>query len=151
MACIFCEIVAARAPASVVLDEPDLLGIMDIFPWRPGHVLIIPRHHAVRVAELPHEVAAQLLGAGARVATALRASPLGCEDVHFLINDGPLAAQTVPHVHLHVVPRVRGDLWRLSARLLQQPVRRVLGAAPRAALDAQAEAIRAGLPRPNAP
>lgn len=151
MACIFCDIVDGRAPASRVLDEPDLIAFMDIYPWRPGHVLVVPRVHAERVDELPPAAAAALLGAGARIAAALRAGPLPCDDVHYLVNDGPAAAQTVPHVHLHVVPRVRGDLWRLGARLVQQPVRRALGAVPREILDRQAEALRAGLPRPNAP
>jgi diadenosine tetraphosphate (Ap4A) HIT family hydrolase len=151
MPCVFCEIVAGRAPASVVIDEPDVIAFMDIYPWRPGHVLVVPRAHAVRVADLPERAAACLLGVGARIASALRGSSIGCDDVHFLINDGPAAAQTVPHVHLHVVPRVRGDTWRLSARLVQQPVRRLLGATSRAVLDGQAGAIRAGLPAPNAP
>lgn len=142
---MFCEIAAGQAPASLVLDRGEILAFMDIHPWRPGHLLVVPRRHAVRVGDLTGEVAAALWSVGIELAAALRASNLGCDDVHLLVNDGPAAAQTVPHVHLHVVPRARGDLWRLGARLAQQPVRRLFGAVARDILDGHAEQIRAAL------
>jgi len=141
MGCIFCSIVEGRAEASVVLDDGDYLAFMDIYPFRPGHVLVIPKRHAQFVGELEPEEQARLFTTGARVAAALRASPVPSGDVHFLINDGPMANQTVPHVHLHVLPRRRGDLPRVLAALFKRPAVALLGQAPRAALDQQAAAI----------
>ena len=63
----------------------------------------------------------------------------------FAVNDGRAANQTVPHVHLHLLPRRRGDLGRLLLSLLQRPLVPVLRPAPRDRLDRQAAAIRAHL------
>ena len=76
MSCIFCAIVRGDAEASVVLDEGDYLAFMDIYPFLPGHVLIIPKRHAQYVGELEPSEQAALFTTGARVAAALRASPV---------------------------------------------------------------------------
>jgi histidine triad (HIT) family protein len=140
--CIFCEITAGRAAASVVLEEERALAFLDIHPFRPGHLLVVPRRHAVRIDELDGETADGLWRAARRLAAALRASELPCDDVHFLINDGPAASQSVPHVHLHVVPRRRGDGLRLLGHLVTRPLAPVLPPTPRPALDRVAASLR---------
>jgi diadenosine tetraphosphate (Ap4A) HIT family hydrolase len=143
--CIFCQIVAGAAPCSQVYEDDDFVSFMDIYPWRPGHTLIIPKQHAVRVAEMPDGVGERLFGVGLRIAAAVRASTIACDDVHFLINDGRAANQSVPHVHLHVLPRRRGDIGKLTLQLLKRPLVPILRPARRAVLDDQAAAIRAAL------
>ena len=143
--CIFCQIVEGAQPCSRVYEDDDFTSFMDIFPWRPGHVLIIPKRHAVRVADLPDGIGERLFGVGMRVAAAIRASTIACDDVHFLINDGSAANQSVPHAHLHVLPRRRGDIGRLALELLKRPLVPLLRPAPRALLDDQARAICAAL------
>jgi len=143
--CVFCAIAAGKAPASRIWEDDELIAFMDIHPWRPGHLLVIPRRHAQFVAELGDVAAGRLFAAGVRIAAAVRASGLPCDDVHFLVNDGPAANQTVPHLHLHVLPRRRGDLVRLAVSLLERPLAGLLPAAPRARLDDQAARIRAAL------
>jgi histidine triad (HIT) family protein len=147
MACVFCRIVAREAPASLVWEDADLLGFMDIHPWRDGHLLVIPRAHVQYCAELQPATQAALFAAGVKLGSALRASGLPCDDVHFLINDGRAANQSVPHVHLHVVPRSRGDLWKIGVKLLQQPLiaAGIRPPAARALLDEQAGRIRGAL------
>jgi diadenosine tetraphosphate (Ap4A) HIT family hydrolase len=147
MACVFCRIAAREAPASLVWEDTELLGFMDIHPWRDGHLLVIPRAHVQYCADLTPATQAALFAAGVRLGSALRASGLPCDDVHLLINDGRAANQSVPHVHLHVVPRTRGDLWRLGASLLRQPLiaAGLRPPAPRQQLDEQAEKIRAAV------
>jgi diadenosine tetraphosphate (Ap4A) HIT family hydrolase len=140
--CIFCEIVAGRAPASVVFEDDRFLALLDIHPMRPGHTLVIPRRHVVRLDELGADGLA-LFGFATRVARAVRAG-LPCDDVNLVLNDGPAANQTVPHAHVHVIPRRKGDLAALLGRLLVRPIQPKLGAAPRRELDAAAAAIRAG-------
>jgi histidine triad (HIT) family protein len=90
----------------LVLEEEDLLAFLDTRPLFPGHTLVVPRQHMATVADLPDALASALLAAGRRVAAAQR-SALGCAGTFFAIND--VVSQSVPHVHLHVVPRTRGD------------------------------------------
>jgi len=145
MDCIFCSIARGEAEASVVLDEGDHLAFMDIFPFLPGHVLVIPKRHVQYVHELEPAEQAALFTTGARVAAALRASSVPSDDVHFLINDGPIANQTVPHVHLHVLPRTRRDLPKVLRALAKRPVVALFDPAPRRELDTQAATIAAAL------
>ncbi|MGH9055398.1 MAG: HIT family protein [Acidimicrobiales bacterium] len=107
--CIFDQIVAGTLPAHVVLDEPGLLGFLDARPVFSGHTLVVPRDHLATIAEVPDEQLGPLLDAGRRVAAAQR-SALGADGTLFLLND--VVSQSVPHVHLHVVPRRRGDRLR---------------------------------------
>ncbi len=143
--CVFCAIVAGQLPASVVHEDARHLVFMDIYPWRPGHVLVIPKRHATRVVELDEGERAELFTLGARVADATRASGLRCDDLHLVINDGPASNQSVPHVHLHVLPRTRGDLIRLIASFAARPLipLGILRPTRRATLDRHAALIRA--------
>jgi len=134
--CIFCAIVAGRAPASVVLDEPDVIAFMDIRPFTPGHLLVIPKRHASGLAELPPEDGAKVFAAGQRIAAALRASDLPIDGVNMFLADGVAAGQEVFHVHLHLVPRRAGDGFGIVARA-QSPNRTVL--------DGTASALRAAV------
>ncbi|MEU5840880.1 HIT family protein [Rhodococcus sp. NPDC047139] len=131
--CIFCAIVAGLSPASVVLDEPDVLAFMDIRPFTPGHLLVIPKRHASGLAQLDPEDGARVFAAGQRIATAMRASDLPIDGVNMFLADGVAAGQEVFHVHLHLVPRTAGDGFGIRARW-QTPNRTVL--------DSTADAIR---------
>ena len=145
--CVFCQIVAGDLECSEICDEGGFMALMDIYPWRPGHALVLPRRHARSVTELSEEERSRLFALATRLAGAMRSSALGCDDVHIVLNDGPAANQSIPHVHVHLIPRWRGDLWKLAARLVKQPVSRLFGPAPRADLDRQAAEIRAALDR----
>lgn len=111
--CVFEAILDGSAPAHVVLDEPDLIAFLDIRPVFPGHTLVVPRRHFATVADLPAGMAGRLWDAAARVAAAQRVA-LGAAGTFFGLND--VISQSVPHVHLHVVPRnpkdgLRGFFW----------------------------------------
>jgi diadenosine tetraphosphate (Ap4A) HIT family hydrolase len=143
VSCVFCAIAAATARASVVLDAGDVLAFMDHRPWRRGHLLVIPRAHGARLADLPAATVAATFALASELVVAVRGAGLPCHDVNLIVNDGPAAGQTVAHVHVHVVPRVRGDLWRMAALMLG----RVLPPAPRDGLDDDARAIAQALAR----
>jgi histidine triad (HIT) family protein len=143
--CIFCAIAAGRAPASLIHEDERCLAFLDIYPVRAGHALIVPRRHAVRLADLAPGDGAAVFELATRVAQALRDSELPCDDVNLLLNDGPGANQTVPHLHVHVIPRQGRDLARVLGKLLQRPVAPLLGGRPRAELDRQAAGLRAAL------
>lgn len=143
--CIFCAIASGRAPASLVEASDRFVVFLDIHPVQPGHALVVPRRHAPLLSDLEGEESAALFTVARRVALALRHSGLPCDDVTLLLNDGPAANQTVPHAHVHVVPRRRRDLGTIVGRLLRRPLGPLLGPAPRALLDEQAAAIRAAM------
>ena len=138
MDCVFCRIAAGTAPASVVHTDPATVAFLDIAPITPGHLLVIPRVHAEGLADLDPDVGAQMWRIGQRMAAALRRSGLRCEGVNFFLADGAAAFQEVPHVHLHVVPRWRGDGFGLRYKA---------GRPSRAELDGQAVDLRAAAER----
>jgi len=107
--CIFCEIVAGRASASLVYEDDLCAVFMDIQPVNPGHVLVIPKRHVVELAETTAEEWSRVTAVGQRTAAALRASDVRCEGVNLFLADGAAAGQEVFHAHLHVIPRYRGD------------------------------------------
>lgn len=107
--CIFCRVVENVTQASIVYSDEKILAFMDIRPVNPGHVLVVPRGHASRLAEIDEETGAQLFRVAMRVAEGLRLSGLKCEGVNLHLADGEAAGQEVLHVHLHVIPRFRGD------------------------------------------
>jgi diadenosine tetraphosphate (Ap4A) HIT family hydrolase len=144
MGCVFCAIVAGRAPASVVWEDERFVAFLDIYPVTVGHMLVVPRRHTPLLADLGDDAAA-LFGHAVRLAGAMRRSGLPCDDLNLVLNDGRAANQTVPHAHVHVVPRRRGDFGTLLRKLLQRPVQRLLGGPARDELDRQAAAIRLAL------
>lgn len=118
MSCVFCSIAAGQAPAHKLYEDEHFLVLLDIFPLRPAHVLIVSREHAPWLGELSAAPRDALLALAARVAGVLYGAGLGVQGINLLINDGPVANQHVPHLHLHLIPRRRGDLFALCWRIL---------------------------------
>ena len=106
MDCLFCRIVDGVVPATVVLDEPYTLGFLDTRPVFKGHVLLVPRIHVDTLADLPPELLPVLMGAAQRVSSAVVAG-LGAQGSFVAVNN--VVSQSVPHLHVHVVPRTKGD------------------------------------------
>jgi diadenosine tetraphosphate (Ap4A) HIT family hydrolase len=121
--CVFCEIVAGAAPASVVQADEVALAIMSIGPVNPGHVLVLPKRHAPYLADLDEETGAHLFRVATRVAAAIRRSGLRCEGINLFLADGEAAFQEVFHLHLHVFPRFKGDAFRIDADWSVKPSR----------------------------
>lgn len=113
--CVFCQIAAGEAPASVVYTDSDVIAFLDIRPVNAGHVLVIPRAHAVGLADLDPMLGGRLFQVAQQVAAAVRATELRCEGVNFFLADGVAAGQEVFHAHLHVLPRFTGDGFGISA------------------------------------
>ncbi|MFB9181331.1 HIT family protein [Dactylosporangium sucinum] len=132
MDCIFCAIVAGAAEASFVHQDDDVVAFMDLNPVTPGHLLVIPRSHAVGLADLDEFAGAAVWRVAHRLGRVVRH-----EGVNLFLADGAAAGQEVFHVHLHVVPRYEGD----GFKLVVQP-----GRPTRAELDEMAASIRAALP-----
>jgi len=108
MECIFCAIVAGRAPASIVYEDEAALAFMDIMPATLGHLLVIPKAHYRNLFDAPPEAAGQVMQTGALLAPALRAAS-GCLGMNFYVANEAPAGQEVWHLHLHLIPRYAGD------------------------------------------
>ncbi|MCL8025629.1 HIT family protein [Nocardioides bruguierae] len=104
--CVFCAIAAGEADADVVLATDDLVAFLDRRPVFPGHVLLVPRRHVGTLPDLPADLRDPFLAAAQRIATAV-VDGLGAQGSWVSINN--TVSQSVPHLHLHVVPRTKGD------------------------------------------
>ena len=127
-ACVFCDILQGRVPAFTVLDEPNHMAFLDIRPLFAGHVLLVPRAHVETLGDLPEEAVAPLFLAAQRLTRAVEKG-LGAEGTFVAMNNR--ISQSVPHLHVHVVPRrkkdgLKGFFWPRT----------------KYASDAEAEAIR---------
>jgi histidine triad (HIT) family protein len=104
--CIFCEIVAGRVPADVVLDDDIAVAFLDVRPLFKGHTLLIPRDHHETLADLPPELVDPIFSRARLLATAME-DELGSTGSFVALNNR--VSQSVPHLHVHVVPRNRKD------------------------------------------
>jgi histidine triad (HIT) family protein len=107
--CVFCAIGAGRAEASMVFEDETVMVWMDLNPVTHGHLLVVPREHAVGFDDLDARTSAHVWSVGHEMARALRRSSLGCRGINVLVCDGEPAFQTVFHFHLHVIPRYPDD------------------------------------------
>ncbi|MBB4817673.1 histidine triad (HIT) family protein [Pseudomonas alcaligenes] len=146
MDCVFCAIAAGRLPAHLLHEDEHFLVLLDIFPLRPAHVLVVAREHAPFLADLGTQARQRLVEQALRVGEALRGAGYGRQGINLLINDGPDSNQHVPHLHLHLIPRQRGDLaallWRILTRFLPFGRARI-----QARLEREAEQLRQALKR----
>ncbi len=104
--CLFCGIVEGAQPAHVVIETPDVLGFLDTRPVFKGHVLLVPRKHVPTYTDLPVSLIVPFFSAGQLVAAAMT-TVLSAQGSFVAMNN--VVSQSVPHLHLHVVPRTKGD------------------------------------------
>jgi histidine triad (HIT) family protein len=102
--CTFCRVVADGS--DLILRTDEIAAFLDIRPVFHGHVLIVPTEHVPTLAELPAELMVPLLSTAQRLLGALR-EVVGCDGTFVAMNN--VISQSVPHLHLHVVPRRKGD------------------------------------------
>ena len=137
--CRFCDIVAGRAAALVVLEDAAAVAFLDRRPLFPGHCLLVPREHRETLADLPEALVGPLFRSVRRLSAAVE-SAMEAQGTFVAVNNR--VSQSVPHLHVHVVPRrrkdgLRGFFWpRTSyaddgeARRVQQGIRSALAAGP---------------------
>ena len=104
--CTFCRIRDMEVPAAMVLDEPAAIGFLDARPVFPGHVLVVPRAHRATLLDVPRPELGPLFDVVQRVAAAV-VGAMAAEGTFVAVNN--VVSQSVPHLHIHVVPRRKGD------------------------------------------
>jgi histidine triad (HIT) family protein len=104
--CVFCTIVAGGIPAHRVLDTPTVVAVLDHRPLFPGHTLVLPREHVVTLRDLPAGLRDDLFARVQEIAAAVQ-DAMGAQGSFVAMNN--VVSQSVPHLHVHVVPRTKGD------------------------------------------
>jgi histidine triad (HIT) family protein len=104
--CAFCQVAGGTREAVVVLDEPHAVGFLDHRPLFPGHCLLIPRAHHETLADLPQDQIKPFFGTTQLLARAVQEA-MGAQGSFVAMNN--VVSQSVPHLHVHVVPRNRKD------------------------------------------
>jgi histidine triad (HIT) family protein len=105
-ACVFCAVAAGEVTASVVLRDDDVCAFLDSRPVFKGHVLVVPRAHVATLLDATPGQLAAVFGAVQRVARAVEAA---LEAHGSFVGVNTKVSQSVPHLHVHVVPRRRKD------------------------------------------
>ena len=134
--CVFCDIVRGTAPASWVYQDDTVVVFMDIQPITQGHMLVVPREHAVLMTDINETAAMRTFRVARRLAAVARHT-LGASGINIIVMDGEAAYQDVPHFHVHVIPRYPRDGFGLTFPDSYEK------APARAQLDAIATALRA--------
>jgi histidine triad (HIT) family protein len=114
--CTFCQIARGELPAHIVHRDDDVVAFLDRAPLLPGHILVMPRTHVETLDVLPDGLLAPLFGVMRQTSIAVQKA-LGAEGSFVATNTR--VSQSVPHLHLHVVPRNKGD-GLFSTRLIWQ-------------------------------
>lgn len=111
--CVFCDIVAGDAPATLVYEDGSSVALLDARPLFPGHVLVVPRDHIETLADLPTALIEPFFGTVQKMSRAVEAA-VDATGTFVAMNNK--VSQSVPHLHVHVVPRrpkdgLRGFFW----------------------------------------
>jgi histidine triad (HIT) family protein len=105
-ACLFCRIIAGEVAGAFAFEDDDVVGFLDYRPVFKGHTLVVPREHHVTLADLPAPLLTTVFTAAQRL-SAVMPKALDAQGTFVAMNN--VVSQSVPHVHVHVVPRTKGD------------------------------------------
>lgn len=100
--CVFCAIIRGERPAAIIVETGHLLAFLDHRPLFRGHTLLVPKQHMRLLSDLPADLAAEFLTTAQRLERAIE-DGLGVSGTMILVNN--VVSQSVPHLHLHVIPR----------------------------------------------
>lgn len=131
--CIFCKIVRREVKAEKIYEAENVLSFLDINPRAPGHSLVIPKKHVETLADLEDELVADVFKATKKVVLMLKKA-IHPDAFIIGINDGRAAGQEIPHLHVNIIPRFRGDGGK--------PVHGVVDNPPSEEISETAEKIR---------
>jgi histidine triad (HIT) family protein len=134
--CIFCQIIAGKAPAAIVYRDEQVIAFMALNQVTQGHTLVVPIRHVKDIYELPDDLAGPLLSTAAHIARGNKRAFQADGMMLWQLNERA-GGQSVFHLHIHVIPRYLGDPW--AGRITLPP------ASDMATLEALAERARAGL------
>ena len=106
MDCIFCKIVSGEIPAKILEETSDSISFLDAFPLAKGHVLVIPKNHHQKIQDMNKKENSDLFSL---VHTMISKIDSITGSTLLAVHNGKEAGQEIPHVHVHLVPRSKGD------------------------------------------
>lgn len=106
--CLFCKIINKKVASFAIYEDKSTLAFLDVMPRAPGHALVIPKHHAKSLTELPDSEVGPLFAA-VKSAAQLLIKALKARGLTLGINQGAVSGQVVEHIHVHVIPRFEND------------------------------------------
>lgn len=114
--CIFCKLANGVFPTNSIYEDDTFNVILDASPANPGHALILPKEHFQDIFEIDEETLGKAMQLAKKIATR-QTEVLKCDGVNVIQNNKEAAGQSVPHYHLHVIPRFVND----GQKMLWQP------------------------------
>lgn len=113
--CIFCKIVRGELPSYKVYEDERTFAFLDIRPVNAGHTLVIPKDHSKNIFDIPPEDWAAIARTVHALARTIE-SAVGADGVNINMNNRAHAGQVVEHTHVHIIPRFKGDGFKLWAQ-----------------------------------
>lgn len=113
--CVFCKIIKGEIPSATIYENDEFKVILDRFPSSLGHVLVLPKEHIENIFEMPEEKSGKIFELVSKIAPIVKRQ-LNCDGINIIQNNGEAAGQSVPHFHIHIIPRYNKDglniLWK---------------------------------------
>ncbi len=108
MECIFCKIISGSIPSYKVYEDELVLAFLDIYPCSEGHTVVLPKKHIERFTDLDVKDASDLFASVHKISKGL-CKAFDLHGMNIGMNVGEVAGQSIPHVHVHIIPRKEGD------------------------------------------
>ena len=128
--CIFCKIAQRKAPASRIYEDAQVFAFLDIRPLNEGHTLIIPKKHYETIFDIPIELNSYLHGIAKQVALAIRKT-VEADGISIIQQNGEAANQDILHLHIHIIPRFKGQKMPSFAKASEEEKEKLDGTATR--------------------
>ena len=106
--CLFCKIIAGKIPSNKIYEDDAVFAFLDVYPASEGHTLVVPKKHFSNFTDMDAESVASLFEVARKITAAVEKTT-SAEGSNIGINNGEAAGQEIPHVHVHVIPRKKGD------------------------------------------
>ena len=132
--CIFGKILRGEIPCFKVFEDDDILAFMDINPIAEGHALVIPKHHSKDILESPSQLVGKTFAGAKRIAEAVHET-LKPDGINIVQANGSGAKQSVPHLHVHIIPRTLDDGLTMNWELVLGDMDDIGGLAERIAAN----------------
>jgi len=110
--CIFCKIVAGELPSFKVYEDAETLAFLDIRPVNPGHTLVVPKNHSANIFDVSPEDWTAVTNVVRTLAPVIEKA-VAADGININMNNREHAGQVVDHVHVHIIPRFKGDGFKL--------------------------------------
>jgi len=108
MECIFCKIINKEIGSEIIYEDEKAVGVLDIHPRSPGHVMVLPKFHAENILDLPDSEIEGVFSAVKKI-TGILKKTFNPDGFTIGINHGKASGQAVDHLHIHIMPRWHGD------------------------------------------